>query len=72
MGALVGSLGLISGCAGDPPDPRIDFAERVNKDLASAYQPSHNETAGWAQSGNSISNRWRWRGWRRLPMSARR
>ncbi|WP_248747055.1 alpha/beta hydrolase [Pseudomonas sp. MWU12-2037] len=47
VGALVGSLGLISGCAGDPPDPRIEFTELVNKDLASAYQPSHNETTGW-------------------------
>ncbi len=43
----MGSLGLISGCVGDPPDPRIGFTELVNKDLASAYQPSHNETAGW-------------------------
>ncbi|WP_248799231.1 alpha/beta hydrolase [Pseudomonas sp. MWU13-2105] len=47
VGALLGSLGLISGCAGDPPDPGIEFTERVNKDLAGAYQPSHNETAGW-------------------------
>jgi hypothetical protein len=47
VGALVGGLGLISGCAGDPPDPRIKFTEFVNKDLATAYQPAHNETAGW-------------------------
>ncbi|UWF51845.1 alpha/beta hydrolase [Pseudomonas sp. N3-W] len=47
VGALAGGLGLISGCAGDPPDPRIEFTERVNKELTTAYQPSHNETAGW-------------------------
>ncbi|MDB5984585.1 MAG: hypothetical protein JWQ69_5600 [Pseudomonas sp.] len=47
VGALVGGLGLISGCAGDPPDPRIKFTELVNKDLSTAYQPSHNETTGW-------------------------
>lgn len=47
VGALVGSLGLISGCAGDPPDPRIKFTERVSEHLASAYQPAHNETSGW-------------------------
>ncbi len=32
---------------GRSPDPRIEFTEQVNKDLATAYQPSHNETAGW-------------------------
>ncbi|WP_247257239.1 alpha/beta hydrolase [Pseudomonas moorei] len=47
VGALVGSLGLISGCAGDPPDPRIKFTERINEHLATAYQPAHNETSGW-------------------------
>ncbi|MGC6370914.1 alpha/beta hydrolase [Pseudomonas sp. K2I15] len=47
VGALVGSLGLISGCAGDPPNPRAEFTERVNKELGTAYQPSHYETAGW-------------------------
>lgn len=47
VGALVGGLGLISGCAGDPPDPRIEFTERLNKELTTAYQPSHNETTGW-------------------------
>ncbi|KAB0495382.1 alpha/beta hydrolase [Pseudomonas vancouverensis] len=47
VAAMVGSLGLISGCAGDPPDPRIKFTERVNERLATAYQPTHNETAGW-------------------------
>lgn len=48
VAALVGSLGLISGCAGDPPDPQIKFTERVNEHLASAYQPAHNETTGWS------------------------
>ncbi|MVV51758.1 alpha/beta hydrolase [Pseudomonas sp. PB120] len=47
VGALVGSLGLIAGCAGDPPNPRIKFSERVNDHLATAYQPAHKETAGW-------------------------
>lgn len=47
VGALVGSLGLISGCAGDPPDPRIKFTELVNQDLSTAYHPAHNETTGW-------------------------
>lgn len=47
VGALVGSLGLIAGCAGDPPNPRAAFSERVDKELSTAYQPSHYETAGW-------------------------
>lgn len=47
VGALVGSLGLVSGCAGDPPDPRIKFTELVNQDLSTAYHPAHNETTGW-------------------------
>lgn len=47
VGALVGSLGLIAGCAGDPPNPRAAFSERVNKELSTAYQPSRYETAGW-------------------------
>lgn len=44
---LLGTIGLISGCAGDPPDPRIKFTEQVNQDLTTAYQPPHNETSGW-------------------------
>ncbi|MGY2314201.1 alpha/beta hydrolase family protein [Pseudomonas sp. SDO5522_S412] len=47
VSALVGSLGLIAGCAGDPPNPRAEFSERVNKELSTAYQPSHYETSGW-------------------------
>jgi hypothetical protein len=47
VGALVGGLGLIAGCAGDPPDPRIKFTELVNQYLSTAYQPAHNETTGW-------------------------
>ncbi|WP_433735794.1 alpha/beta hydrolase family protein [Pseudomonas putida] len=47
VGALVGSLGLLAGCAGDPPDPRIKLTERLNEHLATAYQPAHYETSGW-------------------------
>ncbi|WP_397450018.1 alpha/beta hydrolase [Pseudomonas sp. NA-150] len=46
-GFLLGSLAIMSGCAGDPPDPRIKFDEQLNVDLSTAYQPSRSETAKW-------------------------
>ena len=46
-GFLLGTLAVMSGCAGDPPDPRIKFDEQLNKDLTTAYQPSHSETTSW-------------------------
>ncbi|MGV8918188.1 MAG: alpha/beta hydrolase [Pseudomonas sp.] len=46
-GFLLGTLVVITGCAGDPPDPRIKFDEQLNFDLTTSYQPSHNETSSW-------------------------
>ncbi len=47
---LIGTLGLIAGCASDPADPHIKFAELVNQDLATAYQPARNDISNWNET----------------------
>lgn len=50
VSVLIGTLGLIAGCASDPADPHIKFAELVNQDLATAYQPAHNGISNWDET----------------------
>ena len=44
---LIGAIGLTTGCATNPAEPHIKFIEQVGKDLATAYQPAHNQTSNW-------------------------
>lgn len=47
---VMGTIGLMTGCASDPAEPHIKFVEAVSKDMTTAYQPARNEVSNWDET----------------------